>query len=195
MNKENIMGSTLSLMSLIKDDPILSRRLEKQTQKVKKHKEDLSKVAESYNQKFNREIREGTRRKQLLLEDGKRKGLSEEDTMKKYGKFIPSVYTPLLNFLYFFMKEHEDNSFELLREKFDKKYGKLIHEEIERENIPEFDTFVYGNVTSDTFQKIKKLKALSKSKNINEAFLAYTTCLKLCEKYNLDFDKIPSTYE
>jgi hypothetical protein len=46
-------------------------------------------------------------------------------------------------------------------------------------------------MSHDMFVKIKKLKALSKSPNENEAFLAYRLALKLCKKYGLEFDKIP----
>jgi len=53
------------------------------------------------------------------------------------------------------------------------------------------DTFIYGNMTHETFKKIKKLKALSRSDNENEAFLAYRMCLQLCERHGLDIDRIP----
>ena len=52
--------------------------------------------------------------------------------------------------------------------------------------------YLYGNITMKTFSKLKKLKALSKSPNMNEAFSAYRKCLKLCKEHDVDFDKIPS---
>ena len=55
----------------------------------------------------------------------------------------------------------------------------------------EMETYIYGNLTVADFKKVKKLKALSKSTNENEAFLAYRKCIELCKKYGLEFDKIP----
>jgi hypothetical protein len=51
--------------------------------------------------------------------------------------------------------------------------------------------YLYGNITLDMFNKIKKLKALSKSPIDAEAFAAYRKALELCKEYNLDFDRIP----
>jgi hypothetical protein len=47
---------------------------------------------------------------------------------------------------------------------------------------------------SATFQKLKKLKALAKSDNEEEAFLAFRKCMELCKKFNLEFDKLPELY-
>ena len=43
--------------------------------------------------------------------------------------------------------------------------------------------------------KIKKLKALSRSSNESEAFQAYRKALELCKEYNLEFDRIPCYVE
>jgi len=48
-----------------------------------------------------------------------------------------------------------------------------------------------GKVTQEQFQKLKKLKRLSRSPNEHEAFSAYTKCMQLCEAFEVDFDKIP----
>jgi hypothetical protein len=67
-------------------------------------------------------------------------------------------------------------------------------DEINEENTnnpQDMDTFIYGEMSNKTFQKIKKLKALSKSENEKESFLAYRKCLELCKRHGLDFDKVP----
>ena len=188
--------SETSLLSILKKDPILSDRIVEQVKKVKKTREDLKTIATTYNERYKKEIDEGTLKQQLLIEDGRRKGLSEEEAFEKSQKngFVPTKYTPVLNFLYFLLNEHEDNDAkrELLREEYNREFGHLVHEEMEQQNVPEMETFIYGNMTHEEFKKIKKLKALSRSKNEHEAFLAYTNCLRLCEKYGLEFDKIPA---
>ena len=60
------------------------------------------------------------------------------------------------------------------------------------ENTPEMFEYLYGNITLKEFGVLKKLKALSKSNNEHEAFSAYKKCLKLCERHNIEFDRIPS---
>jgi len=192
-------------MAILKDDPILSNRIVDQVKKVKKSKEGLNEVANNYNERYQKRIEEGTRKQQLLLEDGKRRGKSEADVVKEHG-FIPTVHTPILNFLYFLMYEYKDedaqrnenisnmmfgNSLTATKEH-DRKVGRLLHEEIERDNVPTVENFIYGNMTHEEFKKVKKLKRLSKSDNEHEAFSAYRNCIKLCEKYGLEFDKIPT---
>jgi pyruvoyl-dependent arginine decarboxylase (PvlArgDC) len=73
--------------------------------------------------------------------------------------------------------------------------GTLVeyHEESTGENLenaPEMEEFIYGEMSSKTYQTIKKLKSLSQSSNKAEAFAAYTKCLEMCKKYNLEFDKV-----
>jgi hypothetical protein len=182
-------------MTLLENPGILDdERFRKKITEVKKTKENLMNVAEQYSKKYDKEIREGTKKKQLLISEGQSRGLSEEEALQNQG-FIPSVYTPILNFLYFFVKEYESEEKEQLREQFNKEFGHLEHEEVNLETAPELETFIYGNMTHDTFKKIKKLKALSRSPNEKEAFLAYRKCLELCEKYHLEFDRIPCNIE
>jgi len=54
-------------------------------------------------------------------------------------------------------------------------------------------TYIYANVTLDTFNKLKKLKALANSDNEEEADLAMKKCRELCKKYNLEYSKLPVT--
>lgn len=196
--------SVTSLSAILKKDPILNSRIVEQVKEVKKSQKGLKDIASSYNKRYWNEVQEGTKKQQLLLEDGKRRGLNEEEIVKRHG-FIPTIRTPILNYLYFLMNEYrEEDEYrnrrmsEIMfgnnaktREEYDEEIGRLLHENIELKNTPEMETFIYGNMTHEEFKRIKKLKRLSKSDNENEAFLAYSTCMKLCRKYGLDFDKIP----
>lgn len=198
------MTHTYSLVALLKDDPDFSERLAKKTVEVKKDKESLLKMASDYSEKYHTQIEEGTRKQVKMLSEGNENGLSEEDTMKKVysGGFVPTKYTPILNLLFFLMNEgsefDRDAREELneLRKTYDKQYGHLTDEASETLSDSfvepkDMIKYIYANMSQSTFQKIKKLKALSKSDNENEAFSSYRKCLELCKQYNLDFDKVP----
>lgn len=204
----------LNLMAIMQEDPDMAERLAKGTKEVRESKESLVSAAGEYNTKYKDEIEEGTRQRQLLLEQGKAQGKKESEIFVEYGKFIPTRHTPIMNFLFFLMRDGDkpdwvgiqrdlnedcghvnENLVEAIsEEELDKIYGQLIHDDEEYANVQEPDDmtkYIYGNMTHDMFIKIKKLKALSKSPNENEAFLAYRLCLKLCKKYSLEFDKVP----
>lgn len=204
------MGDNLSLLAIIRNNPDYSKQLEKRVQEVRQDKINLLTAAEKISQEHRNEIEKGTRKRQLLLAEGEERGLSEEDAMKSYGRFIPTKYTPILNLLYFILKEEAPPAFaELRKEFFEKfgheydglskdelevKYGREEHTEPVDENVedpPEMETFIYGSMTHKVYQTIKKLKRLSQDiSNEHEAFLAYRACVKLCQKYSLDFDKV-----
>jgi hypothetical protein len=175
-----------------------NERLRKQIEEVKKDKVRLNNITEIYNTRHQKEIDEGTIKRRILIEDGKRRGLKEEEVLQEYGKFLPSRITPILNFLYFFMMD-EDVDKQSEREEMNNQYG-LLNEEYTTEdkghgnsNPPDMmNEFIYDNMSYDMFKKIKKLKALSQSANENEAFQAYRKCMALCKEYDLDFNKIPS---
>lgn len=170
-------------------------RLKKIASEVKQDKKTILKSAEDYNNKYTKEIEEGTLKRKLMIEDGARRGLKEEDVCK--GSFVPTKYTPILNWLFFMMREDNvDVGWEENRQKYNKQYGHLVDDYDYKEsgNMEEpetMDSFIYGSMSHDMFKKIKKLKALSRSPNENEAFIAYRMCVELCEKYGLDMDKIP----
>lgn len=206
--------SDLSLLKIMRDDPDYAKRLQKQTEEVKKSKMGLLAAAEKVAYEHKNEIEEGTRRKQLLLSEGEKRGLDEEEAMKAYGRFLPTKHTPILNLLYFILKEEVTPAWNELRKEFlekfgyeydglskeelEEKYGREEHTDPVNENVedpPTMETFIYGNLTHDMFKKIKKLKALSRGGGEKESFLAYRACLKLCDKYGLDFDKIPCNIE
>ena len=112
-------SNDMSLMTLLRDDPELSRRIKEVAKEIQKDDVKVRTIAEEYNRKYNREIVEGTRRKHILLEDGKKRGKSVEEIECSSG-FIPSVYTPILNWLYFFIIEGRNPEREYLREEQDK---------------------------------------------------------------------------
>ena len=203
------MNSETSLVKLMQDNDDFIKRMELKKVAVKKDKEGLVSAAKIYENKYKDEIADGTKRRQLLIEDGRRKGKTEEEVVEGMALFIPSKQTPILNMLYFLLHEYEDvqNDIQILREDTDKgldfnglrkqlddRYGHLTIKDIE-EDIPDLLEFIYKNVTLDIFGKIKKLKALSRSPNEAEAFRAYTKCMELCKKYNLEFDRVPLDVE
>jgi len=207
------MKTDYSLVTILRNDPEFAQALARKKEAVKKDKENLVAAATTYADRYREEIEEGTKRRQLLITEGEQNGLSEEEAMRDYGKFIPTVYTPILNFLFFMFREEAQNEKQKLHQ-----LTKQYIEEFGYENVlkamtddvddtkevnlrdvlsdnskdpADMDTFIYGNMTHDTFKKIKKLKALSKSPNPKEAALAFTKCMQLCRKYGLDYDKIP----
>ena len=87
------------LTTLLNQSGINQEKLKAKVAEVKKDKRKLTKLAENHFQNHKEEILEGTKKRQLLLEDGKRRGLTEDQVLSSSG-FIPSVYTPILNWLY-----------------------------------------------------------------------------------------------
>lgn len=190
------MGKNDKLMDLIRQSTEgFGQHINKVATHVKKDRAKIRSLADEYNQKYSKEISEGTKAKQLLLTEGERQGLSKEDAMAQVTSnhgFIPTIYTPTLNWLYFFMSEHKNISREDTRQQLNEQIGQLTHSEVNvMKNSPELFEYLYGNITIGTFGKLKKLKRLSKSDNTNEAFQAYRACIKLCEEYEVDFDRIP----
>lgn len=228
------MSKGYSLIELMKND-FCFESLKGAKEQTKKSKEDLTAAAEEYNKNFQDEIEAGTKKRQLMLEAaglGDANQYEQEQFFKDNNMFMPTVHTPILNFLYFLSRDYKDveATFGKLRSEYEKKYGdsvlgegKLKHatvdtsalknnlgKKLERiaegidesnlddyeseERVPEMEDYIYGNMDSRTFQKLKKLKAKSKSDNENEAFQAYRMCMKICKENGLDFDKIPDLY-
>lgn len=197
-----------SLSVIMNNDPAFAELFKKKTVAVKQDKINLVNSAHDYNKKYQNEVDNGTKRLQLLLEDGMAKGLTEKEIYAGITSFIPSRTTPILNFLYFLsqdfkgvesklksiMLESSDADIETLKNQYNEKFGHLTHDDLNKEsteNQPEMMEYLYGKLTIDTFQKIKKLKALSKSPNESEAFSAYKKCRELCDEHKLIFDQIP----
>ena len=191
-----------ALIRVLKDDPEFGERLLKKASEIKKDKHGILKLADQYAKEHQDEIDEGTRRYNKLLSDGTAKGLTTEEVKERAevynGSFMPSVYTPILNLLYFLLKETDDvdGKMEVLREEYNQKYGQLQHEDGHSEYVkdaPDMVTYLYGNMTLEQFNILKKLKRLSKNNdNEHESFLAWKRCNELCTKYGLEFDRIPS---
>jgi len=191
----------------LRDDPNFAALFAKKAEGIRKNKADLLEVANTYQKKYKREIDEGTRKRHLMLTEGKSKGLSEEDIFKTNQIFIPTDKTPILNYLYFLLCEDNDHSaaikvlraaedldkdLAVLKEEFEKKYGGAVHKDHETpEEVPNVVSFIYGKIGDDTMATLKKLKTLAMSENEAEAFVAFRKCKILCDKYSLDFDKIP----
>lgn len=184
----------MSLMTIIKQNPLIVERVQKLSKEVRKDKSKILSMADEYNNKYKDEISEGTRKRHKLLTEGTMQGKTVAEVEKTMG-FIPSVYTPILNWLYFFMKDwHNADTSEILREEQDELYKLLLHEQQDVENmnkVPEMFVHLSGKITHDQYNKLKKLKRLAtKNSDEHEAFQAYRACLKLCERYDIEFDKI-----
>ena len=228
----------LSLMTMIRDDVNFQARLAAKCEEVKQDKVKILSFADSYSKKYDKEIEEGDKLKRNLLSEGASKGMSEEEAIANYGKFVPARNTPILNMLYFLLRESDGDEFygkrlyeqrdtlngylkstykseddiiendDKLRQTLNDIYeetrsnqirvnanqklkSETTNEDIGGTNEPEMVEFLYGNLTLDTFNKIKKLKALAQSDNIDEACLAYRKALEMCKTNNLEYDKIP----
>jgi len=229
----------------MRDDPYFGERISKKVKKIKEDKQNLMNIADEYGAKYSDEIIAGTEQRAKLLTEGKTKGLNEEQVMATYNKFLPTIYTPLLNFLYFMLRESEDtdrnkyrqrDSINELLVKTNQLYHnegdrdltptelntlineklsqinketatdktrqeinkKLLNEEKENSNLqetPDMVTYLYGSVTLDQFNILKKLKALSCSDNIAEATLAFKKGKELSVKYGLEWERIPCYYK
>jgi len=205
------MSNNNYALSVFEKNPDFAFRLKEQVAEIKKSHKNLSDAATNYTVKYNEEVKEGTKKMQLLIAEGKKHGFTEQEILETQTNFCPTVRTPILNMLYFLLREHPDANninFNRLVEDLDKnpelllneqntKYGSWQHDEATEktaEHAPAMDEFIYGNLTFDQFNKIKKLKALSRSSNKAEAFAAYTKCMELCKETGLDFDKIPIKY-
>ena len=174
---------------------------------VEKDKAGIMSAAQQYARKYEKEINEGTEKRKFLIENGVKKGLTPEEALKNLSVFIPDKKTPILNMLHFLLHEYEgaSNQLQMLREETDRnvdfdqlktvlneKFGGLSIDDIEQD-IPEILEYVYENVTSEIFKKVKKLKTLATDKpKTPEQYAAYGKAMELCQKYNLEYDKLPS---
>jgi hypothetical protein len=201
------MSENLSLVSILNstDADFVARMAEKK-KAIEKDKAGILNAANHYAQKYEREINEGTERRKLLIENGARRGLTPEESLRNMSVFIPDKKTPILNMLHFllheydgaseaiqFLREDKDRNinYDKLKDNLNEKFGSLTVEDIEQD-IPEILEYVYENVTTEIFKKVKKLKALATNKPKSpEQYAAYGKCMELCQKYKLEYDKIP----
>lgn len=200
------MNNNYALSPIAKNEDF-AIRLKQQIAEVQKSHKKLSESASGYTAKYQAEVNEGTRKMQVLLTEGKNRGFTEEEIVESQGYFCPTVRTPILNMLYFLLREHPDAgnvTFNRLVEDVNKNTESLLNEQNSRygswqhsadtektaEKAPAMDEFIYGEMSHDAYQTIKKLKRLSTSPVEAEAFAAYTKCMEMCRKFNLEFDKI-----
>ena len=194
---------SLSLMNIIRTDPDFGKRIAKKVEEIKADKQNLLKLADEYGGRHKDEILEGTEKRAKLLTEGKSRGLSDDEVAQEYGRFIPTIYTPLLNLLYFMLREsdndpHYGTQHYQERNKLDEQFGSLREDDIENtilKDTPDIEEFLYGSVTLDQFDVLKKLKALTQSSNIEEATLAFRKGKELCDKYGLIWERIPCYYK
>lgn len=179
----------------LRNDPDFLGLFKKKADEIRTAKVNLLSAAQEYQEKYSEEIKEGTEKRKLLIEEGARKGLKEEEVFKDYSVFIPNNRTPILNFLFFMLREHDysPKDSKVICEQYEKEYGHIIEGvDSSEKNLPNMVSYVYCNIGDDTFATIKKLKTLSYSRNQAEADSAYRKCMDMCRKYNLEFDKIPT---
>lgn len=192
----------------IRDNPDFATFFGKKKDETKKYQVNLRESAQEFQSKYAAEIESGTRKRQLLLAEGKKRGLNEEETFKDNQIFIPTSNTPILNMLYFLLCERGDLSanitvlreakdlgreFGELRDELEGLHGSELHECIAMaESLPNAKGFIYGKIGNEGFNVLKKLKSLTSSKNEKEAFVAFKKCKELCERIGVDFDKIPT---
>jgi len=194
---------SLSLISIIRDDPDFGKRISKKVEEIKADKTNLLKLADEYGGRHRDEILKGTEKRAKLLTEGKSRGLSEDEVSQEYGRFIPTIFTPLLNMLYFMLMESENDphygtQHYQERNRLDEQFGSLREDDIEKtilKDTPDIEEFLYGSVTLDQFDVLKKLKALTQSSNIEEATLAFRKGKELCDKYGLIWERIPCNYK
>ncbi len=104
------MNDTMSLISIMRDDPEFGKRITRKVQEIKHDKEHLTAIAKDYSKKYEQEVKEGTELRNRLLTEGSQKGLTEEQIMGSLGRFVPCVRTPILNLLYFMIRESEGDA-------------------------------------------------------------------------------------
>lgn len=94
----------------MRDDPDFGKRIAKKTQEIKEDKQHLVAIAGDYSKKYEKEIQEGTELRRKLLSEGSSKGLTEDEIMASFGRFVPTVQTPILNLLHFMLRESDDDA-------------------------------------------------------------------------------------
>jgi hypothetical protein len=189
----------------LREDPNFAALFAKKAVEVKKNKADLVEAAQSYQSKYKKEIEEGTKKRQLMLAEGESRGLKETEIFKDNQLFIPTQQTPILNYLYFLLREEKDQDaaikvlraaedldkeLSVLKEEFEKKYGQEQHDHKTSDAVPNMVSYIYGNIGDDTMATLKKLKTLAMGENEKEAFVAFRKGRELAQKYKLDWDKI-----
>jgi len=98
-------AATYSLMAILRDDPDYAAALKKRGDDLQKDKQSLINASAQYSEKYQKEIEEGTKTYNKLLGEGKVSG--HEGNPELGGKFMPTKYTPILNFLFFSLRDED----------------------------------------------------------------------------------------
>jgi len=187
-----------NIVKLLQGDEDYLKRVKELKKLLQSDSASVRNQASAYAKKYSKEIHEGTKKLQLLIEDGKRRGLSEDDVLTRNG-FVPSKRTPVLNWIYFLNLEHDNPLHQKVQSD-----TKVLNETLNAESLTEKINYnevneptdmiehILGSANLDTFNKIKKLKALATNNpNQHESIAAEKACKKLCLKYDLEYSKIP----
>ena len=102
------MNSNFSIDKL-RDDPDFAALFAKKAVDIRKNKADLLEAAKSYQKKYKKEIDEGAIKRQLMLTEGKAKGLKEEEIFRHNQLFNTTAHTLILNYLYFMLLDIYDH--------------------------------------------------------------------------------------
>lgn len=102
--------NNLSLLNIIHDDPEFGKRIAKKVHEIKKDKANIMELADTYGGLHRNEIMEGTLKRAKLLSEGKERGLTEQEILSCAG-FYPTIQTPILNLLYFLLRESENDPY------------------------------------------------------------------------------------
>jgi len=99
-------AATYSLMAILRDDPDYAAALKKRGDDLQKDKQSLINTSAQYSEKYQREIDAGDKIYQKLLGEGKVNptGVADPDLR---GKYIPTRHTPILNYLFFSLRDEE----------------------------------------------------------------------------------------
>ena len=182
-------------LETLRGNPDFVKLFAKKAEVIKIDKSNLLSAAKEYQNKYDKDINEGTEKRKMLLTDGEAKGLKPDEVFRDFTVFIPDKKTPILNYLYFLLREKDYSPADskIICEKYEKEYGHII-EDVDKTAtpLPGVVSYIYCNVSDDTFSTIKKLKTLAGSSNEAEGFAAYRKCIEMCKKYGLEFDKVPT---
>jgi len=163
---------SLSLINLIKDENFQAR-LAKKVNEVKEDKTKILSAAQTYSQKYDKEIEEGEQLRRNLLSEGTRQGKTEEECF--FGKgFFPTRQTPILNWLYFLLRESDDDTF----------YGKKLYEQRDKLN-----NYLQSTYKSED-EIYEETKSCHNREDINRLLRANTTVDDIGETNEPDLAEI-----
>ncbi len=98
--------ASYSLMAILRDDPDYAAALKKRGDDLESDKNKLIQASNHYTERYQKEIEEGDRTFQKLLGEGKVNPTGVEDENLR-GKYIPTKHTPILNYLFFALRDED----------------------------------------------------------------------------------------